>query len=169
MSKTQLLPSLQEIQQLPSAWNDSVQEHWIDENGHMNIRYYIDLGGYSTDKVCRDVGIDNSYRNDRRLGVFTAEQHVRYFKEMHLGTPITTHVRMVDLNDKAAHMLSLIVNAETNELACIYETLLVHVNMDTRRAQSFPADVASGFKQLLEQHQQLSWDAPISGALGVRG
>lgn len=168
MPKAQILPHVQEIRQLPSAWDDTVQEDWIDENGHMNIRYYIDLGGHSTDKICRDVGINDSYRGQRRMGVFTAEQHVRYFKEMHLGTNITTHVRVVGLSDKTVHMTSLIVNADTDTLACIYETLLVHVNMDTRSTQPFPEDVAAGFKYLLDEHQQLTWDAPISDSLGVR-
>ena len=168
MPKVASLPTVQEILQLPVSWQGSVQDDWIDENGHMNIRYYIDIGGYSTDKVCRDIGIDNAYRSERRMGVFTAEQHVTYLTEMHLGTNFTAHVRMVDISDKVGHMISMIVNADSSELACIYETVLVHVDMDTRRSQPFPDDVSSAFSTLRAEHEELKWQAPTSGSLGIR-
>lgn len=168
MVMTRTTPSTDEILQIEPAWKDEVHPDWIDVNGHMNIRHYVDLGGHSTDQVCRAMGIDDDYRTQRRMGVFTAEQHLTYLQEMQLGTPITVHVRTLERSAKVGHMVALIMDRSKDRLACIFETVLVHVNMDTRRGVEFPEDVAAAYDRLVEQDLTLNWPAPTCGILGPR-
>lgn len=168
MVMTRTTPSTDEILQIEPAWKDEVHPDWIDVNGHMNIRHYVDLGGHSTDQVCRATGIDDDYRAERRMGVFTAEQHLTYLQEMQLGTPITVHVRTLERSAKVGHMVALIMDRRKDRLACIFETVLVHVNMDTRRGVEFPEDVAAAYDRLVAQDLALNWPAPTCGILGPR-
>jgi acyl-CoA thioester hydrolase len=162
-------PTTEQVLQLAPSWTDEVRDDWIDVNGHMNIRHYIDLGGHSTDQVCRAMGIDDEYRDQRRMGVFTAEQHLTYLREMRLGTPITVHVRTLERSAKVGHMVALIMDRGTDQLACIFETVLVHVNMDTRRGMDFPADVAAAYDRIVSRElETLNWSAPVCGILGPR-
>lgn len=169
MVDVRTVPTTEEVLQIPAAWSDSVHQDWIDMNGHMNIRHYLDLGGMATDQVCRSMGIDDEYRAARRMGVFTAEQHLTYLQEMHLGTPITVHVRLLERSSKVGHMVALIMDRERDRLACIFETVLVHVSMDTRKGLEFPEDVATAYDQIMAREQEtLSWPAPVCGILGPR-
>lgn len=162
-------PTIEQVMALPPVWKDDVQPDWIDVNGHMNIRHYVDLGGLSTGVLCAELGVDDDYRNRRRLGLFTAEQHLTYLREMRLGTRITVHVRVLARSQKACHMIAFIVDRDLDQVACIFETLIVHVNMDTRRAAPFPQDIAAGLDRHIAADADVTWQAPTSGAIGIRG
>jgi acyl-CoA thioester hydrolase len=165
---TAALPTYTEVLQLPALVTAEVTTDFIDLNGHMNIRHYLDAGAYSADVICRQVGIDDDYRAKRRLGVFTVEHHIRYFSEMHEGDRFSVHTLLVDRSDKAAHLLSLILDTAAEKLACTVEIMLVGVDMDTRRPAEFPADVGAALDQQLAVSSRLTWRPPVSGAMGIR-
>ena len=162
-------PSPEQVLRLPAAWTGDVTPEWIDANGHMNIRHYLDIGSHATISVCEGWGIDDDYRRDRRLGVFTAEHHLTYLREMHVGTPITAHVRLLDRSSTVGHMVVMIMDRRHDRLACVFETILVHVGMDTRRGHPFHDDVAAAYDRLLaDQRADHDWPAPTCGIMGIR-
>ncbi|WP_407938887.1 thioesterase family protein [Nocardioides sambongensis] len=134
----------------------------------MNIRHYLDAGAMGADVICRRIGIDDDYRAMRRLGVFTAEHHIRYFSEMHLGGKYSTHTVVVERSAKAGHVLSFILDRTDQRLACTVEIVLVGVGMDTRRPAPFPDDIAAKFDELIDATNELTWELPLSGAMGIR-
>ena len=162
------LPSYAEVLDLPTLLEGEVTPDFIDANGHMNIRHYLDAGAMAADVLCRRIGVDDDYRADRRLGVFTAEHHIRYFSEMHLGGKFSTHTVVVDRSASTGHLLSFIVDRSTERLACTVEIILVSVDMDTRRPTAFPADVAAGLDLHIAERHRLGWALPLSGAMGIR-
>lgn len=160
-------PSPEQVLQVPSSTRGTVEEEWIDRNGHMNIRHYLDIGALATDQVVRAAGIDDDYRADRRMGVFTAEQHLTYLREMRLGTPYSAHVRILDRSAKACHLVALIMDRTHDRLACLFETVLVHVDLQSRSSTAFPEDVAAAYDRLqAEDRARSTWPAPVCGILG---
>jgi acyl-CoA thioester hydrolase len=162
------LPSYAQVLDLPTLLDCVVAPDFIDANGHMNIRHYLDAGALSADVLCRQIGIDDDYRGQRRLGVFTAEHHIRYFREMHEGGRFTVHTAFVDRSDKAAHLLSLILDRDAESLSCTVEILVVGVGMDTRRPAAFAGEVAARMDERIAETARLSWPLPLSGAMGIR-
>jgi acyl-CoA thioester hydrolase len=162
------LPSYDQVLELPTLLEGQVRPDFIDLNGHMNIRHYLDAGALSADYLCRQIGIDDAYRAERRLGVFTAEHHIRYFTEMHKGGKFTVHTTLVDRSARAAHLLSLILDRDAEVLSCTVEILLVGVGMDTRRPEPFAEDVAVRMDAVIREGAGLSWRLPLSGAMGIR-
>lgn len=161
-------PSYQQVLDLPLILEGQVSSDFIDVNGHMNIRHYLDAGAHGADVVCRQVGIDDDYRAERRLGVFTAEHHIRYFTEMHEGGKFTVHTAFLERSPKAAHLLSFILDRDLEVLSCTVEILLVSVDMDTRRPAEFADDVAARMDELIRASAALDWPLPLSGAMGIR-
>ena len=162
-------PTAAQVRQLPARIQATVQPGWIDANGHMNIRHYLELNADGTTVLCDDIlGIDEIYRARRRMGVFTAEHHLTYFNELHLGDRLSVHVRVLERSDKVVHMMGLLVDDTHERLANTLELTLVHVNMDSRRATPMPAEIASGFDRFIEASRALDWEAPICGVMGVR-
>ena len=162
------LPSYEQVLELPALLEGTVDPDFIDVNGHMNIRHYLDYGATSADVMIRQAGIDDDYRAERRMGVFTAEHHIRYFGEMHEGEKFSVHTRFLERSDKVGHLLACILDRTHEVLACTLEIILVHVDMDTRRPVGFPDDIAAGLDRWIAESQQATWPAPLSGSMGIR-
>ena len=133
----------------------------------MNIAHYLTFGARAVGSRCDELGLgDQAYIGDRRLTVFTAEHHIRYFAELLLGQELSVHVRMLERSVKVLHAMAFLVNRSTEALACTLEVALVHVGMDTRRPQSFPEDIARRIDEAIKA-DAYSWPAPVCGVMGV--
>jgi acyl-CoA thioester hydrolase len=165
---TPALPTYDDVLGLAPLIEDVVPPGFIDANGHMNIRHYLDYGATGADVICRQVGIDDRYRAERRMGVFTAEHHIRYFTEMHEGNTFSVHARFLERSGKAGHLLSFILDRDRQAVSCTVEIVLVHVGMDSRRPVEFPADVAAGLDEWIAADRAVSWPAPVCGVMGIR-
>lgn len=162
------LPTYEQVLPLPALVKGTVGPDFIDVNGHMNIRHYLDHGAIGADVICRRVGIDDAYRAERRMGVFTAEHHIRYFAEMHEGDEFSAHTVVLDRSGRAGHLMSFLLDRTDRRLACTVEIVLVHVGMDTRRPAEFPPDVAAALDEWIDQANHIPWPMPLSGAMGIR-
>ena len=162
------LPTYDDVLTLPALMEGSVTSDFIDVNGHMNIRHYLDYGATSADVIIRRIGIDDAYRAERRLGVFTAEHHLRYFTEMHEGGRFSVHTLFLARSAKAGHLLAFILDRTDEVLSCTVEIVLVHVDMDARRPVDFPDDIAAGIDEWVADAEAVTWPVPVSGSMGIR-
>ena len=163
------LPTYDEICMLPAAVKAEVVDDFIDDNGHMNIKHYFDMGARGAARVLDGVGIDDTYRGERRIGFFTVEHHLRYYAELRLGEEMSAHPRLLARSDKAFHMVNLLANDTQRRLANTMEIVFVHVDLDTRRPTAMPDDVAAMLDNTLNEHRALDWDVPLCGSMSVRG
>jgi acyl-CoA thioester hydrolase len=161
-------PGFDQVLALPLLLEGVVTPDFIDENGHMNIRHYLDAGADGAERICRRVGIDDAYRAGRRMGVFTAEHHIRYLSEFHEGGRFSVHTRVLACSARVGHLMSFVLDRDQERLSCTVEIILVHVGLDTRRPEPFPGDVAAGLDQLVAASDALGWAAPVCGAMGIR-
>ncbi|MGW0002670.1 thioesterase family protein [Nocardia grenadensis] len=162
------IPTAQEIREIPAAFGAAVTARQIDDNGHMNVVHYLDLGSQGADVLMRELGVDESYRGDRRLGVFTAEHHLVYYSELREGDPFTVHVRVLERSDKALHLMTFLVDDKRDRLSNTLEIMLVHVDLEARRASPLPDDLAAALDRRIAADEALSWPAPTCGALRIR-
>ncbi len=161
-------PDTDVVRTLPICHEAEVTQDFIDVNGHMNITQYLRLGAEAVDLALRAAGMDDDYRQHRRLSCFAVEHHLTYRAEMHLGEKITVHPQLLARSERAAHAMVYLVDATNDRLANTLEVVLVHVDMDTRRAVPFPAEVAANLDAMVERHVAVL-DPPVCGVMGVRG
>lgn len=163
-----IAPTYDQVVELPSQVDLTVPPEFIDENSHVNIGRYLELGGTALWQRClHDLGMPEDYITARGLSTFTAEHHLTYLSEILEREQVSVHVRLVDRSDKVLHALSLIVNRTQRRLACVMETTVVHVDMTTRRPAPFPDDVAELIDAGLKR-DDLAWPAPVTGSMGIR-
>ena len=141
---------------------------YLDSNGHMNIRHYFDLGAQSILSRWRELGRSSRGAAARPLSLFTAEHHLRYLREMRVGEHVSMHAQMLDRSHNAAHAMAFLVNRSTMELSFTFEAVVVHMDLQTRRAAPFADDVAAKLDAEIERLGNLGWDAPVCGAMGIR-
>jgi acyl-CoA thioester hydrolase len=161
-------PTYEQVLELPARLVQVVPAEFIDENGHMNIGRYFELGGRAVwDRGIEELGMGDDYIPERGMSTFTAEHHLRYFAEILRDEQVSVHVRLIDRSDKVLHGTALILNRTRRQLACTMEFTLVHMAMATRRPTAFPDDVALLIDTALKA-DDLDWPAPVCGAMGVR-
>ena len=160
-------PTAAEVRQLPILTKQLIPPEWEDQNGHVNVQFYLALYEMSGWPLLESLGIDRSYFEERRLGIFDLEHHIRYLNELHVGDAVTLHGRMLSRNDKRMHGMLFIVNDERHVLAATLEYVASSANLLERRTDAFPGDVAERLDALIEADRQLSWPAPVCGVMSV--
>ncbi|MYM19037.1 thioesterase [Brevibacterium sp. 5221] len=163
------VPAFAQVAELPILVDRAVPDEWIDVNGHMNIAHYLDVSSDAVTAFMNDLGLAQSYRDERGLGVFTAEQHLSYYSELHAGQRLTAHVRLVGVSSKAIHLLAFVLDPAHDRLAMVFETVLVHVDLRARSAAPVPADLRERLDASAAEHAGLAWEPPLCGVMGVRG
>ena len=161
-------PTVEQVTDLPRHLERRVPKEYEDANGHMNISGYLLLHNEASWPFMASLGIDASYLSERRMSLFDVEHHLRYLGEMNPDDRLAVHGRVVDRTDKLLHGMFFLLDLTKHRLANTFEFVSAHVSLDVRRTVPFPAEVAERLDVAIDSQRELAWDAPLSGALGLR-
>ncbi|MDE2516024.1 MAG: thioesterase family protein [Rhodospirillales bacterium] len=129
---------------------DQVREAWIDSNNHMNLAYYVVVFDHATDALFKVLDVSSAYRARSQCSMFVVETHTLYRREMRLGAPIRTAARLIGADAKRLHLFHSMFHATDHYLAATQELMCLHIDMASRRAVPFPADVQTRLAALLQ-------------------
>ncbi|HWW47829.1 MAG TPA: thioesterase family protein [Xanthobacteraceae bacterium] len=118
-----------------------IEPQWIDGNGHLNMAYYNVLFDRGMDGFFDTMGIGWNYLKTRHCSTFTAECHVRYVREIHLGDPVLVVCYLVAADDKRIHTFQELRHATEGWLSATSENMTLHVDMAVRKTAPFPDDI----------------------------
>ena len=158
------LPPIDRVRTLPAYFELTVPDDYIDENGHMNITRYFELGAWAPWKRLGEHGVDDAYIA-RGMSFFTVEHHIRYLGELRLGEPLSVRPAYVGRTNKALHGISFVVDESRDKIACTMEILYVHVSMETRRSVPIPDEVGASLDADIAT---TSWAADAATGLTLR-
>ena len=161
-------PTYDELQSLPVNLSQKVPAAFEDVNGHLNIRHYVGIASEGLDESLTTVGIPQQWPTIAGQGVFTAEHHMSYLKELRTGDQISVRVRLVGRSERAAHALVYLLDETHQQLSYVMEEIFLHVDMDSRRTAPWPAEVAGALDVRIGEHEALTWAADVSGAMQLR-
>src|SRR5882762_7882817 len=88
-----------------------IEPQWIDYNGHLNMAYYNVMFDRAIDELWLKLGIGPGYMKERQGSTFTAECHVRYLREIHLGDPVQVSILLVGADEKRLHTFEKLPHA----------------------------------------------------------
>ena len=160
-------PTLDQVRQLTAMHQETVPADYMDENGHMNVRYYFELAERAYNAFYASLGLGKIYASADVYGTFALEQHVRYFAEIMAGDEVSVHVRLAALSPKRSYKIGFLVNDTRDQLAAMVETVAMNIDMRKRRGAPFPAEPMAALTELLSRHQSLDWAAPVCGIMRV--
>jgi acyl-CoA thioester hydrolase len=144
-----------------------IEKEWIDYNGHLNMAYYnviFDRGG---DEAAEQIGLGPTYASERKLTTYTAEVHVCYVRELHLGDKVAVTYQLIDHDEKRLHAYQEIRHAD-GWLAATSESLTLHVDMSGPRVTPFPADILEKIEAMREAHAALPRPERAGRSIGIR-
>ena len=129
-----------------------VASEWIDYNGHLNMAYYNVMFDRAIDQMWLQLGIGPGYLKERGGSTFTAECHVRYLREIHLGDPVQVSVWLLAADDKRLHTFEELRHATEGWLSATSENMSLHMDMTARRVAPFPSDIRERIQAVLGTH-----------------
>jgi acyl-CoA thioester hydrolase len=161
------LPTVEQVTRLPWQLRRVVPPGAADGNGHLNMARYLTLHDEALWPHHAALGMGEEYREVRRRGLFTLEQHLAYHAEVLVGETVTVHCRSLSRTEKLLHGMSFVVNATRAQLANTLEYVIAHVDLDRRRVIPFGEDVAAAIDEEIGGHGQRGWTASISRRLDI--
>lgn len=144
-----------------------VEKDWIDYNGHMNMAYYNVLFDRCSDDAFELMGMGPAYANIRKLTVYTAEIHVCYVRELHLGDRVTGTFHLLDYDDKRLRAYQELTHVD-GWLAATSEVLTLHIDMTGPRVAPFPPDILARVEELRAAHTHLPAPEWAGRSIGIR-
>jgi acyl-CoA thioester hydrolase len=141
-----------------------VDPAWIDYNGHLNMAYYNVLFDRAVDEVFELLGCGVDYVKARKHSCYTAEVHVRYLRELHVGDAVKVTWQLIDYDAKRMHYFEQLLHAGEGWLSATSENMSLHVDMEAGKTAPFPADVAERLAAMRASHARL----PRPEAVGRR-
>ena len=133
-----------------------IEPQWIDYNGHLNMAYYNVLFDRAIDELWLKLGIGPGYMKERNRSTFTAECHVRYLRELHLGDPAQVSILLVAADEKRLHTFEELRHADQGWLSATSENMTMHVDMNARKTAPFPSDIHARIQALAATHSAVA-------------
>jgi acyl-CoA thioester hydrolase len=132
-----------------------IEPDWIDYNGHLNMAYYNVLFDRSLDQFFAMLGIGPDYLRRRNKSTMTAECHVRYLREIHVGDPVQVHMLLLAADDKRLHTFEELRHATEGWLSATSENMSLHIDMSSRKVAPFPPDIRERIAGVVEAHSAI--------------
>ncbi len=139
-----------------------LQRDWIDYNGHLNMAYYQVLFDRAVDEAFGLCGLGPEYVAERNASFFLVESRIRYRRELKLEDAVRVTLRLVAHDDKRIHYAMELRHAADGWLAASCENISINVDLSTRRAAPFPADILANLSAMRDAHAAL----PLPEGLG---
>ena len=159
-----LIP-LEQIEQLAAIYRVTIPDRYRDKMGHMNMRYYLEVYDDAGDALFETFGLTPDFYRERGSGGFDLEHHIHYLNEVHINDSVTIYARLIDRSAKRLHYMLFMVNESRSLLASTFECVNSYADLTVRHTAPYPEAIATTLDGILATHQQLTWDAPVSGVM----
>jgi acyl-CoA thioester hydrolase len=131
------------------------------------MAYYNVMFDRAIDELWLQLGIGPAYMKERRNSTFTAECHVRYLREIHLGDPVQVSVLLVAADEKRLHTFEELRHATEGWLSATSENMTVHVDMEKRKTAPFPGDIQARIAATVNAHAAVARPEAIGSKVAM--
>ena len=84
----------------------------------------------------------------------TLEDNYRYIKECLLGEKLVPRYRLHNVNKKLLHVVAVLEN-ESRDICAFYETILGHIDMNSRKTSEMQEDFLSNLIALMQESSNI--------------
>lgn len=144
-----------------------VNPAWIDENGHMNVAYYLQAFDNAFYDVYRAWGVDFAAIEQTGYSTFAVENHITYQGELVLGDSLSIEVILVDFDRKRIRWFMTMRHAEKGFVAATCEWLLLFMNMTERKVAAMPDHLFNGLAEIKAAHDSLPRPKQLGRSISV--
>jgi acyl-CoA thioester hydrolase len=120
-------------------FTQAVREDWLDAYGHLNEAYYFVALTNACWDVLDQLGIGASYFSQTGCGIYTAESHLRFLKEVRAPAVLETRGMVLGFDAKRLR-LGFVMSSQGIERATL-ESVYIHFDTKAGRAAAMSEEV----------------------------
>lgn len=159
-------PARDMIELAPVLTRLEIKPEWTDQNGHMNVAYYVLAFDQATDVFLQRLGLGWAVLAEGR-SIFTLAMNVDYLNEVFDGETVIVESRLLDADMKRLHYFHQMTRERDGALAATNEIVALHVSMATRRATPFPDATLAKVNAMRAAHAALPRPPRAGRVLGM--
>ncbi|MFY0618702.1 thioesterase family protein [Shimia sp.] len=144
-----------------------IEPQWLDYNGHLNMAYYNVLFDRGVDQVFETLGFGPAYRERTGNTTFSAEFHLCYIRELHLGDEVTASFQLLDHDAKSFHFYQELRHTD-GWLSATGEGMGLHIDQSGPRVAPMPEDILARLDALAREHSALPQPERVGRQIGIR-
>lgn len=145
----------------------TVLPEWIDNNGHMNLAYYLMAFDKALDDFTDAIGFTRAYRAEHQSGIFVVETHLTYGQELLEGEAFRVETRVLGIDGKKLHLFERMERASDGAQAATCEMMILHMDMQSRRSAPFPAPILAGLMELEQKAAERPLPPEVGRFIGI--
>lgn len=145
-----------------------VLPEWIDYNGHMNDAYYVVAFSQAIDAFMLHIGLDEEFREEQSVSIYTLQSMVTYLKEVAKAEPIIIQGHLLESDNKKLRLFMTMYHGQTHDELATMETLLLHMDMQAHRAAPFLEQTQSLVNNIQAAHNLLETPPNAGKAIAIR-
>jgi len=149
------------------GFQERVGPEWIDDNGHLNMAYYVLVFDHATDAWFEWVGLGRAHRRIHPITTFCLEAHVTYHREVREGDSVRVTTRLLGHDAKRLHYFHEMFHAVEGYLAATNELMSLHVSQATRRAAPMAPEVLERLSRIQAAHDRLPRPPQVGRVIGL--
>ena len=146
---------------------ETVKKEWLDYNQHMNVAYYVLAFDHASDALADHIGIGWDHTRGTGGSIFILEVHIAYLREVVLDDPLRFDTHVLDFDAKRIHFAHAMFHDTDGYHAATAEQMLLHVDLETRRATPMPEATRAALAALKAAHRALPPPLGLSRAMGL--
>lgn len=120
----------------------SVRPEWVDHYGHMNMGFYLVAFDLQTDRLWRRLGLGAPLQQ-AGVGTFAVEAWLDYQRELLDGMALGAESEVLATDAKRLLVMHRLFHWADGWTASEHEVLYLCVDLITRRAGTWPGDIAA--------------------------
>ena len=132
-----------------------VKPEWLDDNGHMNVAFYVRAFDDGGDPMFHDCGIGWDYTRMGGNSIFIADCDLNFRRELFVNNPLRVTTQLIDFSPKLVHTYQALYHRDEHYLAATAEMLFVHVAFADRKSTEMPLDTLSRLAAIAKVHKDL--------------
>jgi acyl-CoA thioester hydrolase len=101
------------------------------------------------------VGMGEEYTRETRGSWVVLEAHATFSRELRRDDPLRVETRVLAHDAKRVHLFHTLYHAGEDHQAATVELMLMHVDLEARRASPFPPAVLARVRQVADAHVAL--------------
>ena len=147
---------------------EAVRAEWLDVNDHMNVAFYVLAFDHATDAFMAHIGLGPEHMRETGGSIFVLEAHVSYLREVVGGDPLRFATHLIGFDEKRIHYAHAMFHDARGYHAATNELMLLHVDLNRRRAAPMPASVLERLAAIRRAHAEVALPPGLSREIGLR-
>ena len=146
----------------------TVQEAWIDYNGHLNAGYYLVAFDDAIAPWMDYIGMGTAHREVRDITTFSAENHITYVREIGPDEPYVISVQLLGFDRKRVHAFQVMTQTRDDYLVATCEVMSLHIDGPTRRVGLMADEPYRRLGEIWEAHRHLPLPSQVGHVISIR-